>query len=1146
MKKIYSFIALMLLLFVGNAQAQTSWDVADQKGSVATIEEGKKYAFHCGFNPGYGNNGYMHTAGGDMNTPETFFTSAYIFEFIKVSDKEVNGEKFPVYILKNLGNGQYFKGGEYTKKRSEAFRFTARKATARRFADGDSEDWYEYSRQVIDQDPADLDTLVSPPQNKNQNCYGAVKAGCWVFCSPNENMAISYVGNGVIKQYADTRDWLIYEATEHQMNAYERLTYYYGMYCQNEVNEENYPVGTNPGYIDSEEYYNKLKAAYDEAVAASTNTNLSDDEYNRVTDALVAAFEGLKEHLIQVSAGYYMFISQRSQDALRDNGSVTYAKEWTAPESWTLANANVIWQVIPSGDEGKFYVKNFVTGKYLGAGPGTSAQFPLAADTVAKYTFEQVQGKLFVINQNGKLMHCDAYYKAVTWNDRAAQGNWHIINKVDPAILDTLQAKVDSLQNAAKWTALVKEGQGILNNSEFQTDCSFDGNFAAAGLVSEAFDNHPEPTNEEGVLSKLFDNNLNSFYHTAWSADVEDGLNDWIDLDLGKEVQNFFIKIARRPNTSFNCAPLEFRLSAPEDLMNSFEEHNLVWDKVLVDSATLSWDYSYTLGGAEKAAHVAIYKVDLEEPVRYIRFEVLNTVASKDTTIQRRPTNNTPWWNASEFRVYENLGPDQFATFIPEGVKNALVNAIAAAKAELEAGQFNEKTYTDLEEAIEAYNEAYPDPDALAWALEQAHAYATTAEVGDDLGYFEEGAAAELEAALADVEGNVLAPESTEEEIVVKPMSAEDLNKYEAQVRDAVNTFFGKLHKPQAGKYYQITSGSDNENIKDAYVYAKNADVEEVARWGYAGDADVQTRLNTYWEVVDAGEGKVALKNVATGRYIYNPYLHEDEDDIAEGTQINFSETPEAMTFSYAKVGGMFNLEFADGHYFNTDPAGNIATWYDVDDINARFQFTEVEAPYQYTFDVQPNMLQVVSLPVDVAGVMVGEKTAMKVLGQKDNMLQLQPYDEAEVIPAGTPFIIETVEGEAMAASFPEWASDFATIEYSYESKSQNGLWAAVLGATLPANIGIFSEHKIVLSDEEEYVAPGSGYVVAEVPATEEVGTHAVALPEGLAVGIHNAVIVRNNEAVYSINGVKVANKVSDLKNLPKGIYIIGGKKVVK
>ena len=964
-----------------------------------------------------------------------------------------------------------------------------------------------------------------------------------MFCSPEENSAIGYIGNGGTTGYADTRDWLIYEATEHQMTAYERLGYYYEMYCQNEVNEENYPIGTNPGYLDSQEYYNTLKAAYDAAVAAYANTGLSDDEYNRVTDALVKAFEGLNEHLVQVGAGYYMFIAQRSQDALRDSGSVTYAREWTAPESWTLANANVIWQVIPSAEEGKFYVKNFVTGKYLGAGPGTSAQFPLATDTVAKYTFEQVQGKLFVINQNGKLMHCDGGYKAVTWNDRAASGNQHIINKVDQSILDSLQGKVDSLQNAAKWAALVKEGQNILAASEFQTDCSFDGNFAAEGLVSEAFDNHGETS--EGPLTNLFDKNLNSFYHTSWSADFEDGLNDWIDLDLGKEVQHFFIKIARRPNTSFNCAPLEFKLSAPEPGLQEFTEHNIAWDKVLIDSATLSWDYSYTLSGAEKAAHVAIYKVDLEEPVQYIRFEVLNTVASKDTTIQRRAS-GTPWWNASEFRVYENLGPDQFATFIPEKVKNDLVNAIAAAEAELAAGQFTEATYTALEEAIEAYNEAYPNPDALAWALEQAHAYAGTAVEGDDLGYFETGAAADLESALAAVEAEVLAPESTEENIKVNPMSAADLKKYEEQVRDAVNAFFDKLHKPEAGKYYQITSGSDNENINGAYVYAANADVEESAYWGYVGDGDVDYRANTMWEVVDAGEGKFALKNVATGRYIYNPYLHAEEDDVPEATQINFSTTPEALTFSYAKVEGMFNLEFADGHYFNTDPAGNIATWYDVDDINARFQFTEVEAPGQYTFDVQPNMLQVVSLPVDVAGVMVGELNAMKVLGQKDGMLQLQPYDDAEVIPAGTPFIVETGAEEASAAAFPEWASDFATIEYSYESKEQNGLWAAVLGKTLPANIGIFSEHKIVLSDEEEYVAPGTGYVVAEVPTTEETGTLAVALPEGLANGIHNAVIVRNNQAVYTINGVKVANTVSDLKNLPKGVYIIGGKKVVK
>ena len=1136
MKKIYSFIALMLLLFVGNAQAQTSWDVDDQNGSVATIEEGKKYAFHCGFNPGYGNNGYMHTAGGAMNVPSTF-TSAYIFEFIKVSEKEANGKKFPVYILKNLGNGQYYKGSEYTSKKSEAFRFTARKATAMTFAGGASEDWYEYSTQVIDQEELD------EGQNDRQNCRGAVEAGCWVFCSPDEDAAIAYIGNGGNSGYHDTRDWLIYEATEHQMTAYERLGYYYEMYCQNEVNEENYPVGTNPGFIDSQDYYNTLKAAYDAAVAAYANTNLSDDEYNQVTDALVAAFEGLNEHLVQVGAGYYMFIAQRTQDALRDSGSVTYAREWTAPEAWTLANANVIWQVIPSGDEGKFYVKNFVTGKYLGAGPGTSAQFPLATDTVAKYTFEQVQGKLFVINQNGKLMHCDGGYKAVTWNDRAASGNQHIINKVDQSILESLQGKVDSLQNAAKWAALVKEGQNILAASEFQTDCSFDGNFAAAGLVSEAFDNHGETS--EGSLANLFDKDFTSYYHTSWNADFEDGQNDWIDLDLGKEVQHFFIKIARRPNTSFNCAPLEFKLSAPEPGLQEFAEHNIAWDKVLVENGTLSWDYSYTLSGAEKAAHVAIYKVDLDEPVQYIRFEVLNTVASKDTTIQRRAS-GTPWWNASEFRVYENLGPDQFATFIPEKVKNDLVNAIAAAEAELAAGQFNEATYTALEEAIEAYNEAYPNPDALAWALEQAHAYAGTAVEGDDLGYFEAGAAADLESALAAVEAEVLAPESTEENIKVNPMSAADLKKYEEQVRDAVNAFFDKLHKPEAGKYYQITSGSDNENINGAYVYAANADVEETAYWGYVGDGDVDYRANTMWEVVDAGEGKFALKNVATGRYIYNPYLHAEEDDVPEATQINFSTTPEALTFSYAKVEGMFNLEFADGHYFNTDPAGNIATWYDVDDINARFQFTEVEAPGQYTFDVQPNMLQVVSLPVSVSGVMVGDNGAMKVLGQKDGMLQLQPYADGEVIPAGTPFIVETGAEEASAAAFPEWASDFATIEYSYESKSQNGLWAAVLGKTLPANIGIFSEHKIVLSDEEEYVAPGTGYVVAEVPTTEETGTLAVALPEGLANGIHNAVIVRNNQAVYTINGVKVANTVSDLKNLPKGVYIIGGKKVVK
>lgn len=1139
MKKIYSFIALMLFLFVGTAQAQRSWDVTET--NVNAIDESQYYMLHCGLNPGYGNNGYMHTAGGDMNVPSVF-TDAYVFQFIKVDEKVANGETFNVYILKNLGNNQYLKGSEYTSKRSEAFRFTARKSTAMTFAGGASEDWYEYSTQIIDQE------VLDEGQNDRQNCPGSVAAGSWVLCSPTEDAALAYIGNGGTTGYHDTRDWFIYPATEHQMSAYERLGYYYQMYCQEEVNEENFPVGDNPGYIDSQEVYNRFKAAYDAAVAAYGKPGLSDTEYNSVTDELIAAYEEFEAHIVEVTPGYYMFISQRSQDALKDNnGSVAYTQNWAAPESWTLSNVNVIWEVVQSGEKGKFYMRNFATGKYIGSAPATSEQFTMNADTVAKFTFEKVVGQQFIINQNGKLMHCAGGYTAVTWNDRNAEGNRHLINKVDISMFDSLQNKIDSLQNAGRWTALVSDAEAALEGVAYNTECTFNSNFAAAGLATAATGNHDDPSNE-GDITKLFDNKLDTYYHTSWHADnsfTDDNL-DWIDLDLGKEVTSIFLKLARRPNSSFNCAPLDYKLYTVEEGIDDPADHTAPWSVVLAqDSVTFAYAGNYN--GSIKANHVAIIKLEFDRPVQHLRFEVTSTPSSKhpEQTVNperlQQRANGIPWWNLSEFRVYENLGEDPNAAFIPESVKTALHNAIDAAKAELAAGQFNEATYTALEEAIDALYEAYPDPSTLANLLDRAQSLTTNAEERDnELGYYQTGSIAEFNAAIDAIKAEVLDAEGN-----VKAMSGEDLAKYEGQVNAAIDALNAKFNKPEYGKVYRIKSASENENIIGSYVYAPNAHLNQSILWGYAGDADVDTRANLLWQMVDAGNGKYALKNVGTGRYVNNPYIYSDE--VNDAAQIKFCTQPDGLELIGSTVGGVFNVKFADGHYFNTDPAGNIATWYDIDDYNGRFEFEEVEnwTPADgFTFDVAPSQWQIISLPVSVLSVQTADgNPAYKVLGQKGGQLQLTAYADDEEIPAGTPFILLTGEEETAITCFPEW--DVETVEYNYASVEQNGMFGAVIGAKLPANVGMFFNGKIVLTDEEEYIEPGHGYLIAEIPETTEDGDASIALPEGMATGINNAIVVTNNNAVYTVSGVKVRNNTVNLNSLPKGVYIVGGKKVI-
>jgi hypothetical protein len=59
-------------------------------------------------------------------------------------------------------------------------------------------------------------------------------------------------------------------------------------------------------------------------------------------------------------------------------------------------------------------------------------------------------------------------------------------------------------------------------------------------------------------------------------------------------------------------------------------------------------------------------------------------------------------------------------------------------------------------------------------------------------------------------------------------------------------------------------------------------------------------------------------------------------------------------------------------------------------------------------------------------------------------------------------------------------------------------------------------------------------------------GSYPVLLPmaDGIIAPTIASTIIRDN-AVYSLAGMKVAKNGADLKSLPKGIYVIGNKKVL-
>ena len=92
---------------------------------------------------------------------------------------------------------------------------------------------------------------------------------------------------------------------------------------------------------------------------------------------------------------------------------------------------------------------------------------------------------------------------------------------------------------------------------------------------------------------------------------------------------------------------------------------------------------------------------------------------------------------------------------------------------------------------------------------------------------------------------------------------------------------------------------------------------------------------------------------------------------------------------------------------------------------------------------------------------------------------------------------------------------------------------------------GILFESNVITAVEGDVTTANSGYFNTMPSSTTDEGEKQMTFPNSIETGIQNAIIIpQHNTGVYSISGVKIRNN-ADLKNLPKGVYIVGGKKIM-
>lgn len=1146
MKKIYSFIALMLLLFVGNAQAQRAWDLsADMATEISTD---KYYVIQEGSYTGWSASEFISVNGmvAEVNTPA-------VFQFVEAGEKECeSGNVYPLYYLRSVENGMYLSSGDqrWVKGKTNAWKFSARIAEDKDLADDAT--WEDWSNAILG--------IHDNGENRNANSDGIA----FVFTEDNDESTIfmNYVGEPGFASYWDTNDFFVYEVVEREISEYEKFVIFFNDAFPNMVDTQNFPIGSNPGCI-SEEVFMLLEEAYNLGVELCADDTQSDEVYLAARTQIEAALKAYAEGVIPVAPGYYALINQRSQDPLQDNGSnVVCSNGAGVPAEWTAETAKYIWVVEESDQEGRYYYRNFKTNRYIGRLQWqSSGNTPMTKEPEETYVAYKIIGQYFGLNDEaGNGAHNAGNGALVAWNSTGTGNQWQFVT-VDAEAIARLEGEVQQALLYAELQKVVDDAKALEVRYKLKNGLTYDDMYLSDGLVDADHMLTNSPENGEGYavedqFKRIMDGNLTTYFHTSWSEEAPADDWHWVQVDLGKELEKVTVKFSQRHNNR-NGNPSKIAFVTCEDVASA------VWDDTLTHD-TVIYQYATNFPAGRIDSTTAVMEVNFGKPVQHVRLAVTRTKANQIY-------GGGPCWHVSELRFYEDLGPNPLYDMIPQAVKDELAAAIAAGDKEISVDSLaTQATIDRINAAMEAFQEAYPDPAGLQSLIEEAEAQMEAAEEGEEMGTFKTGAKATLQTTVDAVKA------ATDG----KDLNLEELTKYENQMKDALKQFANSLIKPAPGIYRIISTSINEETGEDrpqtgSYVYAANADVNTSPMWGYkASEDDVyETRWNMLWEVTANEAGELAFRNLATGRYIGNQFEGLDAKQAnelinKEGRDLIFSEKPVYFAMQSDKHGA-FNIVLCENQYMNFDPRKVLVGYGVANDVNARITFEEVTelADEYFSISVTANKVNAITLPYDVLDLygstlqLAGR--AEEAVTDEDGITTYELYlvanEEETVIPAGTPFFYAAdAEETYLDLNHPTVTDLDALVEMaiSYEGKIQNGVLGVNATFEVEPGVGLLNGNQILVAEEGDEVTAGSVIFggAEDIPVYEGSADDATAvllLPVEVVsgklntTGIESVVVAKKAaKGVYAISGVKVRNN-NNVNGLPKGLYIVGGKKVI-
>ena len=876
-------------------------------------------------------------------------------------------------------------------------------------------------------------------------------------------------------------------------------------------------------------------------------------------------------------------IVDMTQDAYGFPGNVNQAS-YTSP-------------VIDFGGKSYKYLRFVV--KHVSTMDGGNRSTGFASPDVTGVTFNLSEFQVYngnlastseYLTVSGMKEACDAYDKLVAEaNEKIASltaSQADIDNVIAAAkAIDDLYVDRDVID--AKLAELIEKGQKAYD--------IISGSRISLITKAEQLSSNNSSANDGSDFKNLIDGNKNTLFHSYWSTEMQKSditADDWaavlesasgltytgtgyhnLQVKLGTPVSSFYFEYYGR-NSDWHDNPNDIAIYATNDdnLGNSTDQSELdSWKQITelnegFPEDVVVWDEPYQSP-----------VIELGDSYKYIRFVIKNTThAGKvDTRIFNSPEVTGVTFNLSEFQMYAGIAPERTQYNYIEGMKEACdaMKALMDEGSKLGKGQMINNDFNDkLSAAIDAVYALYADTTEYANLCKKYNTIISHVSIGEGVGFVDSEEAVEAFKSVFVSAKKVISP--------VTPTKAQ-IQEAMAKLEEAYKAFDAHVGKVEAGKWYNILSAAAEgdqavetvlpaREVRGAALYVTSSgdgfgSVEGDYKYGNQlrwGMDDVKFKEMTVdpdamWRFVavpELGDNVYYIQNMRKGSYIGNSNGSTNPYDPY------YSDSGKPMPFRLDLIGeGQFNIvAIGDTNNPGAISAGDNARQIRGDmtgtiGLDKRTSWTiqaidpSIDA---ITLTYPENSVQVVTLPYSVSNLSaINENLHTYAIHSQVSATELALVQKDD-FAAGEPFIMAIGD----MSQYEDYHGNIEIVlplpsDLTAKADTVNGLVGVLSLRTVSGNGNGFIEDavlKVLSEDKSTDIGSQSGYIVPSLIEAQE-GEYDLLLTTEGALGIKQVTGSSALVNVYTVDGKLLKRNVKAgeaLKNLKKGIYIIGKKKV--